>query len=419
MNLFSSGKSYLGVDIGTSAVKIVELEDKGGKAKLVTYGYVEQPTDVVRSSSSEMEANIVKIIKQICSDSRTKSKKVVASLPSFSVFSSIINLPKMKRKDLEQAIKWEAKKFVPLPIEEMVLDWKIVPDNPERNTDSKKQLKDNFSHSGLKSSQGLNKKDKLSSQTSKSNSGNVIKEEKIEKNTQKNGIFNKILSSTQKHSSSANESKDENIKILLTAAPKNLVERYIKIFKSASLEILSLETESFALERALVGYDPSAVMIVDIGSVSSDMVIINNNIPMLTRSVDVGGATITKALMDNLNVDLERAEQFKRDIGFSATGKGDLPELIKESINPIINEIKYSLDIFLSQDDSQPIDKIILTGGSAWLPELSGFLAKLLDSRVIVGDPWDRVVYPLELKPVLSEIGPRFSVAIGLAMRPI
>ena len=60
-----------------------------------------------------------------------------------------------------------------------------------------------------------------------------------------------------------------------------------------------------------------------------------------------------------------------------------------------------------------------MTGGSAFLPSLPEYLAELLNIQVIVGDPWDRIVYPLDLKPALQEVGPRMSTAVGLAMRDI
>ncbi len=394
MSLLPSKKSYLGIDLGTSAIKIVELQNKNGRAVLLTYGYVEQPTDIVRSSSSEMEERIVEIVKSICQKSRTTSKKVIAALPSFSVFTSIISLPAMKKKDLHQAIKWEAKKFIPLPIEDMVLDWKIVPPEGSQHTaqtpkaDHKSEKKDESKKEGSDKEE-----DSSSNPLSK-----LFKKDHSDKETKL-------------------KKEDQNLKILLTAAPKTLVERYLRIFKSAGLEIVSLETESFALERSLQGGDPAPVMIIDIGAVSSDIVVINNGIPILNRSIDVGGVTITKAIMSSLNVDITRAEQFKRDIGFSDLGEDNLPNVIKTSISPIINEIKYCLDIYLSQAGTNNIEKIILTGGSSWLPDLAKHLSKILDVKVIIGDPWDRVVYPLELKPVLKELGPRFSVAVGLAMR--
>ncbi|PJB15848.1 pilus assembly protein PilM, partial [Candidatus Falkowbacteria bacterium CG_4_9_14_3_um_filter_38_19] len=64
-------------------------------------------------------------------------------------------------------------------------------------------------------------------------------------------------------------------------------------------------------------------------------------------------------------------------------------------------------------------DKVILSGGSALLPNLANYLSKILNLNVIIGDPWARVSYPTDLKPILDEIGPRLAVAIGLAMREV
>ena len=402
MDLFSK-KSYLGVDLGTSAIKMVELQNKGGRAVLVTYGYVEQSTDIIRASSVEMENKIVAIIKSIYHNSRMNSKRVIAALPSFSVFSSIISLPRMNKKDLAQAVKWEAKKFIPLPIEEMTLDWKIASSQFEL----KKKLKQKAVEEEKAASQEINHKN------------NSVNEAGDKQAFFFAGLFRKDKKETTELAQEKKE-KGDNLKVLLTAAPKKIVERFIRIFKAADLELLSLETEAFALERSLVAGDPAPIMIIDIGAVSSDVTIIDNSIPILTRSIDVGGSAITKAVMTSLNVDLSRAEQFKRDIGFSVLGPSDLPDIIKSTLNPIINEVKYSLDIYLSQSKhNMSLEKIILTGGSAWLPELVSYLSKLLDVKVIIGDPWDKIVYPLELKPVLSELGPRFAVAVGLAMREI
>ena len=65
------------------------------------------------------------------------------------------------------------------------------------------------------------------------------------------------------------------------------------------------------------------------------------------------------------------------------------------------------------------MEKIILTGGSSVLIGLTDYLKEILQIKVYVGDPWARVIYPVELKSVLAELGPRFSVPVGLAMREI
>jgi Tfp pilus assembly PilM family ATPase len=76
------------------------------------------------------------------------------------------------------------------------------------------------------------------------------------------------------------------------------------------------------------------------------------------------------------------------------------------------------LEFFYSQNGA-PLEKIILSGGGALLLNLSEYLSERLSIKVIIGDPWARIRYPEELRPVLSEVGPRLAVAIGLAMREI
>jgi type IV pilus assembly protein PilM len=368
MALFSSKKSYIGIDLGTSSIKIVELENEKGKPKLITYGFSEQSTDIVKSDSQETQKEIVAALKAIISKAKVTTPKAIAALPSFAVFSSIISLPAMSKKDLVAAVRWEAKKFVPMPLEEMILDWKVL--------------------DGGKGEEKDDKKDK--------------KKDKKEKNVQP-------------------ASGSKNIKILLTAAPKTLVKRYVDIFKQANLQLVSLETESFALERSLIGNDHSATMIVDIGAIACDISVIVNGIPILNRSVDIGGNTITKAIANSLNVNIERAEQFKRDFGISAGGdssQGQIPRTIEFIVSSIINEIKFVLNLYQNQGE-KPIEKVVLAGGSSFLPNLTEYLEKLLNIKVFIGDPWARVVYPVDLKPVLQELGPRFAVSIGLAMREI
>ena len=127
---------------------------------------------------------------------------------------------------------------------------------------------------------------------------------------------------------------------------------------------------------------------------------------------------ITKAIMNSMNVNLDRAEQFKRDFGLMSGANRSVPNTIQNALNPMINEIKYVFDLYQRQGNAK-IEKIVLAGGSSFLPNLPSYLAQLLNLPVIIGDPWDRIVYPMDLKPVLQEIGPRMAASIGLAMRDI
>lgn len=199
-----------------------------------------------------------------------------------------------------------------------------------------------------------------------------------------------------------------------------MVKKYIDIFKEAKINLLSLETETFSLVRSLVGNDKAPIMLVELGANTTDIAVINNGIPILSRSIDVGGLKITKEIADFASIDAEQAEQFKYDLGVSAidSASNDIPQIITETISPIVNEIKYALNLFKDKYGQQ-VEKIILSGGSSLLPNLTNYLGKILNIKVIIGDPWSRISYPVDLAPLLNEIGPRMAVSIGLAMREL
>jgi len=99
MGLLSS-RSFLGIDIGSAGVKIVELKKEGGKAKLITYGFSEN--DQV-DNKADWHGHIKKtaaLVKRIIKESGAKSHNAATALPTFSVFSSVINLASPDRKDL-------------------------------------------------------------------------------------------------------------------------------------------------------------------------------------------------------------------------------------------------------------------------------------------------------------------------------
>lgn len=361
VGIFSSKKNFLGIDVGNYSIKVVELS-KENTPRLVTYGFIDQAPEIIKSDFKEAMATTVDLLKKICKKANVTTNKVAAALPVFSVFSSLINLPTMPKKELASAVRWEAKKFIPMPLQEMILEWKVV---EESKPSSNKQP-------------AQSKQDK-----------------------KKSSIV-----------------EPGNTKILLTAAPKKLVQRYIDIFKMTGLELIGLETEIFSLQRAMMGGDNvSTVVILDMGAVTSDICVIKKGIPVLTRSIDVGGIAITKAIADSLNIDLKRAEQFKRDIGIQSGTNSQIPKTIESVLDPVINEIKHVFNIYRSQSFDGEIEKVIISGGSAFLPNFSEYLSEALDVKTYIGDSWNQIAYPAELKPILNEIGPRFSIANGLALR--
>jgi type IV pilus assembly protein PilM len=366
MGLFSKKSSadlnYLGVDIGGSSIKMVELTNNNGRAQLVTYGYLERSLkgNVKLIDAPDETAGLIRKVADKC---RVVTARAITALPGPAVFSSIISLPEISRRDLGSpkkvtaAVEWEAKKVLPLPLEEMILDWKVI------------------------------------------GSEEMLKKE------------------------GAAEEKIRNLQVLLTGAAKEVIQKYIDIFKKAGLELISLETESFALARSLVGKDKSTVILVDIGAVNTDISVIENAIPLLSRSVGIGGLEITREISRTLNVSPEQAEQFKRDLAGQTEEIGGevLPEIIKRPVQAIVDETQYMINFYLEQPDNQnkKIERIVLAGGTAQLFNLPKVFTEQLGVRTFIGNPWARVIYPEDLQPILDNIGSRFATAIGLAMRDI
>ncbi|MBU1118586.1 type IV pilus assembly protein PilM [Patescibacteria group bacterium] len=356
MGLFSKNESYLGVDIGTASIKACELENARGKASLVTYGMATVPNDLIRNKSPEVIRQITEAIKVIVEQAGIQTRRVVAALPGYAVFTFEIELPKMSTDDLGSAIKFEAKKYIPVPMDEMVVDWEII-----------EEL--------------------------------VIKgESQKEGNKRKAGSYYRIL---------------------LTAAPRNLVTRYSQIFEDAGLTLDSLETEAMALIRALVGEDKAPILILDMGATATDICLVDEGFPRLSKGVDIGGNVITQAIAESLHIDTAKAEQYKKDQGILFDpGKGSVSDAVDSVMKKYITEIQKLMSMF-SDKRGRKVEKVILTGGSARLLGLGEYLEKMLGIKVYAGNPWARVVTPAKVHDSVKRIGPEFSVAIGLAMRNI
>ncbi len=360
MGLFGKKKqSYLGIDLGAGGVKLVELQNEKGRARLFTYAFTERGPEQQPMSLVDNPRETAELLRKIVAKAKTSTNKVIAGLPIASIFSSVITVPKGNDREVREAIQWQAKKLIPVPLEEMVLDPKIVTAVPDKNK-----------------------------------------------------------------SAEAKKLEEKSVQVLITGASKAMVSKYTAVFRQAGLDLFSLETEAFALIRALIGKDRTATMIVDIGSIRTNIIIVENGIPYVTRSLDMGGVTLTKAMAKALSMDLKAAEQMKTDIkSVSSIYPADgIPKIFEAAVAPMLTELQYSMNLYAGQGaerGGKNIEKVVLTGGSSVLPAMATFFSKQLNVKVYVGDPWARVVYPDELRPVLEEIGPRFAVGVGLAMRDI
>lgn len=137
-------KSFLGIDIGTSSIKIVELSRRGERRKLENYGELEsqilyeKPFRTFEKSTLLLSSNeIARAITAIREEAKIRTKEVIFSIPDFSSFFTNFELPPMTKEELPQAVRYEARLHIPLPLSEVALDWQIIGGKPSGKTSLK------------------------------------------------------------------------------------------------------------------------------------------------------------------------------------------------------------------------------------------------------------------------------------------
>lgn len=126
-------RSCLGVDIGSSSIKVVELSKSGKRIRLENYieaqSLPKKPFLTYRETSATLSSqDIAQTLQFILKQSNIKTKKAIFTIPDFSSFFTWFDLPKMEEEEIPEAIKYEARQHVPFPLSEVTLDWQIIGD---------------------------------------------------------------------------------------------------------------------------------------------------------------------------------------------------------------------------------------------------------------------------------------------------
>jgi len=374
MSFFSNKEAYLGVDIGAHGIKLVELHKTKNRPQLWTYGIVEEEMDIHLLEKLEKTPEQLLREKNQLPDSLGKKeiKDLTPDDPRIEKYATLLKaLCKKARVTTRQTT-------ASLPVSYIFHAVLTMPkiDSKEIPAVVKAEI-----------------------------------EKMLSRPIDELQIVHQIIPDDNKES--------KYMRVLVTAAPKALVKFYSAIFQRAGLQLQELETEAFALERSLIGRDQATAMVVDIGAERTNFFIIDKGLPLTHRSIAEGGRMIDQILVKNLQVDPMIVRQIKKDLSLSSEKVNTA--IFHSVIDPVVKEIEYGFDLFLHQTGSEGKrpEKIVLTGGSCVLPFFREEIQKKFPLRVFVGDPWARTVYQDGLRQILDELGPRMSVAIGLALRNI
>jgi type IV pilus assembly protein PilM len=135
-SLFGGISDFFGIDIGTTAIRLVQLKETAGAKSLVKYAYVPVDPKVAVSDSAADQQKIAEAINQLVKQSRMNTTNVAVGLPSNKVFSTIADIDRMNGHDLAKAIPFQADALIPTPLDESKIDWALIGDSP---TDKTKQ----------------------------------------------------------------------------------------------------------------------------------------------------------------------------------------------------------------------------------------------------------------------------------------
>ena len=212
------------------------------------------------------------------------------------------------------------------------------------------------------------------------------------------------------------------LSIFVIAAKNNLINSYIKLFKSIGLELLALESPSISLRRVLMLGMPMVerVVVIDIGEKFSDIFSVNKNNIYFARPLSLGGESLTRAISLNLGLDMASAEEYKKAYGMK---ESELEGKIRAAIMPIFNDISEELRKTLAlfnEDVGKQVEVLILTGGGANLPGMAEELNRILGIEVQVLQPFIKIdTTKTQSAYNLNTEGCRFSLSVGLALRSL
>lgn len=344
MSVISGVKDFFGLDIGTSAIRLVQLKGSGPVKALAKYALVPVEQKLVLSDAKADQQKVAQIIKDLVSKSGVTTRNVAVGLPSNRIFTTVVDIERLSGSELGKTIHYQADTLIPTPIDESKVDWALLGDSP-------------------------------------------VDQNKLE--------------------------------VLLSSVPNEYIETRLDMLEGIGLNVIAFEPDALSIARALIGNGQTTPqMVIDMGLMTTDIVISVAGGPRLTRSIPTGSDAILKAASQNLNVDEKQAEQFVNKFGLSKDKlEGQIYKSIIGVVDILVNELEKSIKFYSTRYPNAPLDRIIVTGAASTLPEFPLYLANKFGVNIEIGNAWRNVTFPESRQNDLMAVSSHFGVAAGLAER--
>lgn len=121
----------LGLDIGSHTIKLIEMGKDGSNYTLLSAGSIVTPPKALTSNLETDQDALAETIKQLMKQIGARTRDVNISLPESLVFTRVIEVPQLTTKELASAIRWEAEQYIPLPLDQVNIDFSILRNSKE------------------------------------------------------------------------------------------------------------------------------------------------------------------------------------------------------------------------------------------------------------------------------------------------
>ena len=344
------GKAAIGLDIGTSAVRVAQITGTRAAPALSAFGQVALPPGVVVDGEIRDPGPVSEAIAQLWKRAKLKAKRGVLGIANQRFVVRQVDLPFLDETEFRTALPFQAADFIPMPVDEAQLDFVVL---------------------------------------------------------------NDYMTENQEHMMS----------VLLIAAATEMVESFVDTIGAAGIQTDGVDLLPFAVARAAspaargdVGVTGSEA-IVDVGAGVTNIVIHQNGQPRFVRILLVGGDDATTSLSELMDVPFEEAEAMKFDLA-GGIGTEEARRVLSTQVDGLVDEIRGSLDYYLSQEDSEPVNSIVLTGGGSLTSGLNERLEEILRTPVSTASPLSEIDVSRSglTAEQIEQVQPVASAAVGLAL---
>ena len=208
--------------------------------------------------------------------------------------------------------------------------------------------------------------------------------------------------------------------VLITSVSKDYSEERLELVESLGLNVIAEEPDPLAMVRALVPANAAntALMLVDMGELSTDIAITYGDTPRLIRTIPTGLNSLVKATVQNLSVQEDQARQFILKFGLAKDRlEGQVYRAIEMTLDSFASELSKSIKFFQTRYPNVNVSQILLSGFGSMIPQLDAYFSDKTNTPASPANPWQNIQMSQSEQQDLAAVAAEYATAIGLAKR--